>query len=159
MAEMILVQKTCTKCGDLLPVVRFSRDSKSHDGLQHVCKACFSEYNARRYASRPDDFKKAVREYRADNPEAVLATRMSTFRRRPSKSAARRCVEAAVAAGVLAKPHKCESCGGYNPDQRQWAIHAHHLDYSNPLDVVWLCPKCHAHAHMELRRTLSERSA
>ncbi len=26
-------------------------------------------------------------------------------------------------------------------------VHAHHRDYSRPLDVVWLCAKCHHRVH------------
>lgn len=26
-------------------------------------------------------------------------------------------------------------------------VHAHHRDYSRPLDVIWLCPKCHHRLH------------
>jgi hypothetical protein len=29
-------------------------------------------------------------------------------------------------------------------------VHAHHEDYSRPLDVTWLCQKCHVQRHVEL---------
>jgi len=39
--------------------------------------------------------------------------------------------------GVLVSPNRCTLCGteGY--------VVAHHDDYSKPLDVRWLCKKCH----------------
>ena len=34
----------------------------------------------------------------------------------------------------------CALCGDEN-------VHAHHKDYSKPLEVIWLCPKCHHRLH------------
>jgi hypothetical protein len=42
---------------------------------------------------------------------------------------------------LIAQP--CERCG--NPK-----VHAHHDDYSKPLDVKWLCRKHHAMRHTEI---------
>lgn len=43
----------------------------------------------------------------------------------------------AVRSGALVRPAVCSSCGkGCRPD-------AHHVDYAKPLDVQWLCRKCH----------------
>jgi hypothetical protein len=45
-------------------------------------------------------------------------------------------------------PGPCEVCGA------TVRIHAHHNDYSKPLDVNWLCPKHHKARHKELGDTL-----
>lgn len=44
--------------------------------------------------------------------------------------------------GDLARPDKCELCGGGNN------IDAHHEDYGKPYDVVWLCRSCHMRVHL-----------
>ena len=44
-------------------------------------------------------------------------------------------------AGTLVSPEACAGCG------RAVRLHAHHDDYRRPLDVRWLCPRCHASAH------------
>lgn len=46
--------------------------------------------------------------------------------------------------GVL-KQEPCEVCGAEN-------THAHHEDYTKPLEVRWLCPSHHRQRHIELGR-------
>ena len=62
----------------------------------------------------------------------------------PEKIAARTAVMHAIQAGRLHR-QPCERCG----ETKQ--IHAHHEDYSKPLDVAWLCPPCHRKRHKELK--------
>jgi len=61
-----------------------------------------------------------------------------TGRKRPSKiNTAYNKVYRAKKSGKLEPPIFCERCG--EPTQLQ----AHHSDYNKPLEVEWLCPKCH----------------
>lgn len=57
-------------------------------------------------------------------------------------------VEKAVLAGRLVRPDNCDQCGsaGSFADGRS-AIQAHHDDYNKPLQVRWLCQKCHHQWH------------
>lgn len=62
------------------------------------------------------------------------------------KMAARRKVANAVKAGRLIRPSHCPKCG--SPDRKRSdgrsTIHAHHhKGYDHPLDVEWLCVRCH----------------
>lgn len=41
---------------------------------------------------------------------------------------------------LVAEP--CQRCGKDNAEK-------HHEDYEKPLEVVWLCRRCHAHVHMK----------
>jgi hypothetical protein len=50
-------------------------------------------------------------------------------------------VAQAVKSGKLVRPARCSACG------RVTKARAHHSDYSRPLAVVWLCPKCHKAVH------------
>jgi len=58
---------------------------------------------------------------------------------------ARNIVGRAVRDGRLLKPKQCSQCCSSD------RIHAHHADYSSPLDVEWLCHKCHERRHSEER--------
>jgi ribosomal protein S27AE len=60
--------------------------------------------------------------------------------RYPEKAEVHRIVRNAIKSGkLIAEP--CEKCEKTN------RIHAHHDDYSKPLDVRWLCAKCHHKEH------------
>ena len=39
--------------------------------------------------------------------------------------------------GLLKRPDKCSRCGLIGK------IEGHHPDYDKPLEVIWLCRKCH----------------
>lgn len=62
-----------------------------------------------------------------------------------AKAIAYREVRTAIAKGMLCRPETCSQCGRIDSraaDGRT-LIHAHHRDYCKPLDVEWLCSKCH----------------
>ena len=54
-------------------------------------------------------------------------------------------VHAALKQGRLVRATSCTRCGA--PDRKgsdgRSTIHAHHADYNRPLDVEWICAKCH----------------
>jgi len=61
----------------------------------------------------------------------------------PEKYRARNIVNAAIRDKKL-KALPCERCGC------ALMVQAHHEDYSKPLDVTWLCTKCHGQRHREI---------
>jgi len=58
--------------------------------------------------------------------------------------------EEALERGKIKRRNKCELCGynGKFQDERA-GVHAHHTDYNKPLQVMWLCYKCHYEWHKE----------
>lgn len=60
------------------------------------------------------------------------------------KDEARILFRVAVQNGELQRPSSCSQCGASGSTG---TIHGHHPDYSKPLEVVWLCPACHANVH------------
>lgn len=76
------------------------------------------------------------------------ATRERVLRwrgQRPEGPRAHKLVYAALRSGQLSKPDRCEACG--NGGIR---LHAHHADYRRPLEVQWLCCRCHRLEHKRL---------
>lgn len=54
---------------------------------------------------------------------------------------AHRLVRDAIKKGLLVRPSRCPKCG--NPPAGTRPIHGHHADYDKPLEVEWMCAKCH----------------
>lgn len=53
----------------------------------------------------------------------------------------------AIKFGILKRPDSCEKCGiaPERTSKGRAQIHGHHhRGYDHPLDVMWLCPKCHS---------------
>lgn len=105
------------------------------------CKDCHKEAVRVRARTNP-----AVQEYdrrRAKLPHRRAAAAKIGARWReenPAAYQAQTAVGNAIRDGKL-KRLPCSICG---TDKH---VHAHHRDYSKPLDVVWLCAKCHHRIH------------
>lgn len=73
------------------------------------------------------------------------------------KSRASAIVQRAIRRGDLVRPETCSVCGKRMVGRgSQRVINAHHRDYSKPLDVMWLCPRCHADEHARLNEEASD---
>ncbi len=53
-------------------------------------------------------------------------------------------IKRALRKGEIVRPDSCERCGNAWGGKKSMKPHAAHIDYARPLDVVWLCPSCHA---------------
>ena len=73
-----------------------------------------------------------------------LKNKQKVYRERfPNKKYAHQLISDYIRNGWLTKK-SCEKCGEIKAE-------AHHEDYSKPLDIQWLCKKCHMARHKELR--------
>lgn len=77
------------------------------------------------YSKNPDVYRAAADRATAKNP---LIRKVGSA------------VNAAIRNGTLTR-RPCRDCGALK-------VQAHHEDYSKPLDVIWLCQKCHKAVHM-----------
>jgi len=95
--------------------------------------------------------KKGVRDGRNGRCKACYNVDQASYRRRNlERTKAMSVVKYAIQTGKLAKPINCSRC--LNGGGRTTVIEAHIEDYSKPLEVVWLCRKCHLVARIELQR-------
>ncbi len=127
--------KTCTSCHLSKVESEFSIRRASKDGLVYQCKKCKRACDNNRLPSIREHKKKyRVNHYRANKDRLNKEAR--NFRKEnPLKVRARDAVRYALRMGWLVK-EPCH-CG-------ETEVQGHHEDYSKPLDVEWLCAKCHS---------------
>jgi hypothetical protein len=162
---MLAIGKLCSKCGETKPLEDFHRQKASKDGRGAYCKSCnrkatkaWEVSNPERSAARnrawreanPKRWAEIVKRCADNNREAREKKRQRHNERHPEKARARHIIKQAVYKGRIVKPDACEDCGEAVEDPRN--LHAHHDDYSKPLDVAWLCEVCHLAEHGKTKR-------
>lgn len=137
--------KLCNTCELFKDESKFHKRKESNDGLSAKCKTCQKVYDKLR-ATAPH--RKLAREIYAQTEQGRLAgnkSKAAYAKRNPEKIKAHSKVLYHIRAGNLV-PQPCEQCGTENN------IHAHHDDYSKPLNVRWLCVVHHKQYHAKLNR-------
>ena len=120
--------------------------------------AARQEYAQWEKETRPEVVKRRHRSWADRNHDLLLRRRQewvakqgegySSTRSRasalkyPDKTKARNILGNAIRDGKIQR-QSCERCGNDK-------THGHHEDYTQPLDVMWLCSKCHGLRHREL---------
>jgi ribosomal protein S27AE len=133
--------KECAKCGAVKDLDQFNVQPDGKHGRHPYCKPCVLAYNRewaeRNRQRRREQCRVQHGTYLARNGKRRASKLVSKEARRAHLAVAR-----ALKSGVLEKPARCPSCGSQDSP-----IHAHHADYSQPLDVRWLCAPCHGRLH------------
>ena len=140
--------KECFKCSAVKPLEEFYKHSEMADGHLNKCKACTKNDVL---LHREKNIEK-IREYdraRAKNPDRkktmgiISAAWKNADKRRERAHSA---VARAIRSGKIVQ-NPCVRCGNTKSI-------AHHEDYDNKLDVIWLCQPCHKQRHKELLQGL-----
>lgn len=131
--------KRCSKCGAEKPREAFPRETRQRDGRSAECRKCKSEREARNRARISAQQKR----WEQENPDKQDSRRARYTTKHAARVKARSDLNHAVERGEVTRPATCERCGGGEE------IHAHHRDYSKPLEVEWLCRRCHFDRHNE----------
>jgi hypothetical protein len=139
--------RTCSRCKESKSLDQFEKDKRWPSGRGSRCRPCaiarkdpawsqsHAERNRERLAERRRQYHQAHREQDLEKHRRQRAT---------EKGKARQALKDAVKAGKLVKPTTCERCNKFTIPR---LLHAHHHDYSKPLDVRWYCSVCHGWAH------------
>lgn len=173
--------RICTTCKIEKYFDEFGNSKKGKWGKREICKACkrikdreyarantdkmtakhnrwvkknpehVAEYRRTRYKDNPEPFKALAIKYRKEkNNEPVKKYKYKY----PHKKKTHLYVELAVHYGHLIRPDRCSKCSVECKPQ------GHHHDYDLPLDVTWLCTKCHGLEHrINYAERLSEKTS
>ena len=141
-------QKICIKCNLLLHLEEYYKHSKMSDGHLNKCKKCCKKEQKTTRDSNVEYYRNYDKE-RNKTAERKLTFKEKLIRMRsdhPGMMKAHNAVSRALKNGSLIRPEKCSRC------EYTEHIQGHHDDYSKVLEVIWLCPTCHANRHFELGR-------
>ena len=133
--------KKCSKCGIEKDASEFQKRMASKDFLTSSCKACLKDRDKKRDKDPARiKMKKAYMKTEKGKAAGKRATK-KWLESNPTKRSAHIIVGNAIRDKKLIK-EPCEICG-------EKIVHAHHDDYSKPLEVRWLCSPCHNDWHTE----------
>jgi hypothetical protein len=133
--------KTCKWCGEKKAAEEFYKHPMMADGRLNKCKACLKKY-------RDENIEqiRLIDAKRSKKPARIAQIQARTKRYRlenPDRFSAHNKVSYAIRSGKLTKL-PCKVCGSIKS-------HAHHDDYTKPLDVVWLCAIHHREEHERMK--------
>ena len=116
--------------------IEFYRSKHRKNGFLPYCKPCYEMRRKKRRNPLVERLRVA-RWQKKTGYESLKNMRIKY----PEKYKARWALQYAVRIGKLDKPKSCDRCLFFGK------IEGHHNDYSKPLDVMWLCRKCHVVEH------------
>jgi hypothetical protein len=148
--------KVCRECQQEKPLDQFYKHEKMKDGHLNKCIPCVKE---RVLKHRSENLEKiqaydrirgtfkhrrdSIKRYSlTERGKEVKKKSIKAYNERwPMKYAAKVITGNAIRDGILTRAESCEVCGSTD------RIEGHHDDYTKPLEVRWLCCKCHVDWH------------
>lgn len=159
----------CRHCKTIRTLDHFVYDHRISCGRMAVCFLCYRSKRKGAHKKNVEGYR--IRQRRAYSSEKSRAAYLKMIsdpikRRRaldknkelrkkyPEKHKARTLLQKAVRRGKIIKPSQCSACNKHN-----CKIEGHHHDYSQPLNVTWLCPQCHRREHLGIDKMLDFKTA
>lgn len=123
-----MTTKTCIKCGEEKDISEFYKYARNRDGYRHECKECGNKERALANKLNPQWNKAAHKNYHERHKDDPIYL---------YKKMARKLAQAALLLGDIEEPACCPICGVIEK------LEMHHEDYTDPLNVQWMCHTCH----------------
>ena len=148
--------KVCRECNTEKPLSEFYKHPRMADGHLNKCSECVKKRVSKHREANLERIL-AYDKMRANKPHRVQARKeyakteagklakkkaINAYHARyPMKYAAHVIVGNHIRNGRIVPESSCSCCGSTEK------IEGHHDDYTKPLDVRWLCEKCHKEWH------------
>ena len=160
--------KKCKRCGKEKQFGDFYKHKQMLDGYLSFCKECtkkrvgkhrvknidsIREYDRcrgkteKRLKGNRDRARKRIdsgikrKKYKLDNSKRTEINRRYRENNKEKYNCHKK-IGAALLSGKIIRPTKCSLCFCESE-----IIHGHHDDYSKPMEVIWICPRCHGKLH------------
>lgn len=168
--------QVCTKCNLEFPKESFGTyKNRSNILFYRECKDCRAKRKSEHYRKNEEAYKLRAKNHFNDNREhhrklskeynekhrerlsriakerytseegrEANRLRSRKYRENPInklKEKARGIVNKRIQSGKMVKPETCVECGAFGK------VEAHHEDYNKPLEVLWVCKRCHFKKH------------
>lgn len=175
-----LSRKRCYVCEQILSMECFGKNKAKKDGLSDECRSCkkisdakshqknrskrlakMREYRDKhreglrvkslRYSRSEqgrENNNRATRKYYAAHKKAIAKTTKRNQTEQREKYVSRYQASNAEKLGKLSRPAVCQDCG------KEGRVDGHHPDYSKPLEITWLCKRCHGLRHRKAESLL-----
>lgn len=167
--------KECKKCLNKKALSEFWKRKHSKDGLRSECKDCLREVNKKYYQQNREKYLERSKIWALNNPLRVKESNykfyhsmtleqkekalerkrkfnktqkgrlLSAKYRQGKKWIARYTFRNAIRDGKIKKVSICQVCLSNK------SVEGHHPNYDEPLNVVWLCRKCHMAIHKSIK--------
>jgi hypothetical protein len=138
----------CILCGVEKDLSHFYKHPQMANGHLGRCKDCHRSEIKRNRDENIDRVRAYDRERSKTLNRKLLNVEKNRIKRKNEEGMqmAHNLVSRAIKNGKLIRPDHCSSC------LINCSPQAHHDDYSKPLEIIWLCPICHADRHRKLGR-------
>ncbi len=146
--------KFCNRCNEEKSCQYFGKDKRNKNGLTNWCKPCLNIYKKekcnkeKRQITRRAYRKKSaekIKLWRTNNKEKQREYFKKWSENHWKQFLSGKTLLYHVKVGNIIKRHSCEIC-------HNGPTEGHHDDYLKPLDVIWLCKRCHAYLHSQYKK-------